>query len=245
MRFITINSLLWSITALFGLLLSLVLAWHILSPVSFFYSQWYDLLAVDENIAEYGPLNRNRIGFETTSRAEHERLMGELVVAINNNGIGFEEINYHDNDGKVIDSLLTAAELAHMRDVSHLVRWMKVCAVGLALLMVALLIALRKASVLMPSLPSLSVKMLGLVAVLVGGVLLIGPVKVFYQLHVWLFPDKNQWFFYYEDSLMTTLLKAPVIFAPIAMVLLLVALVVWWLGFSMIAHFMRPVTVNE
>lgn len=245
MRLITMNSLLWSVTALLGLLVSIVLAWHMLSPVSFFYSQWYDLIEVDENIAEYGPLNRNRADFESTTRAEHERLMGELVNAINNNGEGLETINYHDREGKVIDSLLTEAELTHMHDVSRLVYWMNVCAIGLVLLMIVMFLWIKKLGQLMPSLPSLTLKMLGLIVTLTVIVLVVGPVKVFYQLHVWLFPDKNQWFFYYEDSLMTTMLKAPVIFGPIAMVLVLVALCVWWCGFSIIARFMRPISLNE
>lgn len=38
---------------------------------------------------------------------------------------------------------------------------------------------------------------------------------VFYQLHIWLFPADHQWFFYYEDSLMSTMMQAPVLFAYI------------------------------
>jgi len=47
-------------------------------------------------------------------------------------------------------------------------------------------------------------------------VLSLGPEKVFNQLHIWIFPDNHQWFFYYEDSLMSTMMKAPYLFAYIA-----------------------------
>ncbi|MCB1808001.1 MAG: DUF1461 domain-containing protein, partial [Candidatus Competibacteraceae bacterium] len=62
------------------------------------------------------------------------------------------------------------------------------------------------------------------VLVLLGiGVVLMGPVRVFYQLHIWIFPPGHPWFFYYQDSLMTTLLKAPDIFAPITLSWLLLS----------------------
>jgi len=38
---------------------------------------------------------------------------------------------------------------------------------------------------------------------------------IFSALHVAVFPPENQWFFYYQDSLMTTLMKAPDIFFAI------------------------------
>ncbi len=48
-------------------------------------------------------------------------------------------------------------------------------------------------------------------------VVVIGPVKVFYALHELLFPDGHQWFFYYQESLMSTMMKAPELFGWIAM----------------------------
>ena len=57
--------------------------------------------------------------------------------------------------------------------------------------------------------------------ILCCGVLLVlvGPVEVFYALHEWVFPANHQWFFYYEDSLMSTLMKAPDLFGAIALLL--------------------------
>ena len=42
---------------------------------------------------------------------------------------------------------------------------------------------------------------------------------MFYQFHIWLFPADHEWFFYWQDSLMSTLMKAPVLFGGIAVVL--------------------------
>lgn len=48
---------------------------------------------------------------------------------------------------------------------------------------------------------------------------LVGAKQVFYALHVWLFPSENQWFFYWELSLMSAMMKAPYLFGGIAVVL--------------------------
>ncbi len=57
--------------------------------------------------------------------------------------------------------------------------------------------------------------------------MLIGPTKVFYWGHEVVFPENNQWFFYYEDSLMSTMMKAPALFGPIAGQLLFCTLILW------------------
>jgi len=65
----------------------------------------------------------------------------------------------------------------------------------------------------------------GLAMVAVSGVavVVIGPVKVFYAAHNAVFPPGHEWFFYYQDSLMTTLMKAPDLFGFIAVVWVLTA----------------------
>jgi len=46
-------------------------------------------------------------------------------------------------------------------------------------------------------------------------------------LHVLIFPADHQWFFYYQDSLMSTLMKAPDLFAGIAVQIVLLALALY------------------
>jgi len=62
-------------------------------------------------------------------------------------------------------------------------------------------------------------------------VMALGPKAVFYWAHTKIFPAGHQWFFYYEESLMTTLMKAPDIFAFIALLLVAVLIALWLLGF--------------
>ena len=52
----------------------------------------------------------------------------------------------------------------------------------------------------------------------------VGPTEVFYQFHIWLFPADHQWFFYWQESLMSTLMKAPALFGGIALAIALGAL---------------------
>jgi hypothetical protein len=54
-----------------------------------------------------------------------------------------------------------------------------------------------------------------------------GAKAIFYQMHILVFPDDHQWFFYYQDSLMSTLMKAPDLFAGIAIQIVLVGLVLY------------------
>ncbi|WP_085297109.1 lipoprotein intramolecular transacylase Lit [Cognaticolwellia mytili] len=51
-----------------------------------------------------------------------------------------------------------------------------------------------------------------------------GFTSLFYYLHTVIFPADHQWFFYYKDSLMATIMKAPDIFSAIAGQLLIIAL---------------------
>lgn len=224
----------WAIAALAGFVFSLLLAWHLISPLNFFYAQFYGPVGIGENIVEYGPLNRNRSGFETTTREEHERLMSELVQSINDGGKGLAEIDYLDRSGKPIARFLTAAEITHLEDVAHLVNGFNVVGVVLGVLLLVMVIIARWRKLEPPKLSRLLRNMLALIVLISLIVLVIGPVEVFYWLHEWIFPAKNQWFFYYEDSLMTTLLKAPVIFGPIAVAWLLIAFLCWLFLFFMV-----------
>jgi hypothetical protein len=77
----------------------------------------------------------------------------------------------------------------------------------------------------------------GTIAALIAAVLIIGSKKVFYYLHTWIFPPEHPWFFYYQDSLMTTLMKAPDLFGLIAALLLALWLLLWGATLFMITRF--------
>ena len=77
----------------------------------------------------------------------------------------------------------------------------------------------------LPSVKQLLAGLLGL-GVVVVAVLVLGAEKVFYQFHVWIFPAGHQWFFYYEESLMSMMMKAPDLFGYIAIMLVVLAVII-------------------
>jgi hypothetical protein len=222
----------WAILAVASLWLSLFAAWQSLSAVDFAYRAIYDLADIADTINQYGPQNRYKRGFATTDRAEHLRLFGEIVRAINHDGEGLADIRYHDPEGRPIDRLMRQPEVQHLQDVARLLATLRaatwVCGF---VFVIALFVAYRRGLQ-----PPRALRVLAAVsaacAIVALGIVAYGPVDLFYRWHTLVFPEGHQWFFYYQDSLMTTLMRAPVIFGYIAVVLAVVALaffaVIWW-----------------
>ena len=80
--------------------------------------------------------------------------------------------------------------------------------------------------------------MIVLIVVGCSAVLAIGPQNVFYILHEWFFANKAQWHFYFQDSLMTTLLPEP-IFGSIAVLLVTTAFLFWIILSNLIIRVLR------
>jgi hypothetical protein len=196
---------------------ALLLAWLLLARLNFLYPVWYQVLAIEEHIALYAPQNRHgKTDFVETTPAEHRRLFAAIVQAIQGRGEPLTDIVYRDAAGRELGRFLQADEVGHLEDVRRLVALLTKSGTLLALAggLLALLIWWRQLPLPPPGRVGLA--LLGLL--LAGGALLAlaGPQQVFDRLHEWVFPPEHPWFFYYQDSLMTTTLKAPQIFAAIA-----------------------------
>ncbi|WP_391482645.1 hypothetical protein [Nereida sp. NH-UV-3] len=68
-------------------------SWKALSQTNFLFKHLYEYNGIAEQIAQYGPQNRNRTGFETTTKEERAIVFGEIVKSVNNDGLGLEK-NY-------------------------------------------------------------------------------------------------------------------------------------------------------
>jgi hypothetical protein len=200
------------------------LAWRCLAMLDFLYPVFHGLLDIQAHVEEFGPQNRYKAGFETTSREEHIRLFRAIAVAIHESGRSLESLEYHDGQGRVIDRLLREPEVIHLRDVAQLIDWIRpVGWLAVAWTAVHLLLI----GWLGWAVPTVRRLLVASVLATGGAVLLVlavGPRRVFYWLHDVLFPPENPWFFYYQDSLMTTMMKAPDLFGAITAALLVVAL---------------------
>ncbi len=209
------------------LLTTLWLAWHILTSANFGYELGYKLLHIDQHIQKYGPQNIYKKGFETTNAEQHTQLFNAILVSVNNEGRGLNNIFYQPHSGAQIQ-LLRAPEITHLEDVARLLSLFKWTAMMGTCCWILLLAYHYKRKRALPDLPS---TLTGLGMLLISSVsltFLIGPKTVFYWLHIHIFPPEHQWFFYYQESLMTTLMKAPDLFGFFAAIWGTLALILFF-----------------
>ncbi|MBL4793990.1 MAG: DUF1461 domain-containing protein [Pseudomonadales bacterium] len=194
------------------------LSWKSLSSADLLYPFWYQQIGIIKVIDTYGPQNRNKDDFAKTNKQERVRLFNEILISVQDEGIGLREITYHQPNGKAIDTLLTDAEVIHLEDVANIATiCLRTGLLSIALLL-PLLALLKIKKVPMPKVRTLLGFLTAIFGLTTVFVIIAGPVNVFYKLHIMIFPQNHQWFFYYEDSLMTTLMYAPNLFGYIAVV---------------------------
>jgi lipoprotein signal peptidase len=227
-----------------GLTLSLLItcvyvSWQILSQVNFLYGSIYQHNNLEAHINEFAPLNRNnKESFARTTNEERIRVFNDIAYEINSDGEGLSKISYTYPGSEAPTIFLIDEEKDHLLDVANLVAKLKPIGAAVATLLIIFYgvcwyykvsqyrYLWRPAGVI-----SSLLKILSITALLVGMTYVIGPQKTFYLLHEWAFSDKAQWYFYFEDSLMTTLMPE-VVFANIAVLLILITLFTW-----LLAHF--------
>ncbi|MDF1763961.1 MAG: DUF1461 domain-containing protein [Oleibacter sp.] len=223
--------ILWTGLLIGGLLTCLALSWALNRAVNYGYGFWYDQLQIEQHIDKYGPQNRYREGFESLSSAQHQALFAEIVDAIHDHGNGLESIRYSSANQPSV-ALLHHDEIVHLQDVANLVDvfiWVGVVALMVTLISTVILVSQRIAirwrvqgAILVMLISSASLPLL-----------IWGPKAVFYQMHIWIFPPGHPWFFYYQDSLMSTMMKAPDLFGGIAVGIVVPGLLLYGLaGFA-------------
>lgn len=219
-----------------SLILSLGAAWHTLAKVDFGYTIWYEHGGIKEFIYEYAPKNKFKKGFELASEQQHLDAFHGIVESIQNQGSGLAEISY--KVGNKTYQLLHQAEIVHLQDVANLIDFLNQFLV--LTLIVWLLISfrlLKKSTFYNKTQASLAVAF-G-VTLLSLPLFIFGAKEVFYQFHIWVFPDNHQWFFYYQDSLMSTMMKAPDIFAYIALSLVFTSLAIYLIFIKSLGFFTK------
>ncbi len=217
------NKIFWSFFLLLCFIITLPVSWWMLAKLDFAYPVLYETTGIKENIARYAPKNIYRHDFEKTDKAQRLALFNGIVKSIQNGGEGLEKLTYQDSRGRT-NQLLTKAEITHLQDVSNLLKKALMLAIASALIWLLLMIYFRLRRIELPRGKQLMYSA-ALMLLVIAGILALGPEKVFNQLHIWAFPKDHQWFFYYEESLMSTMMKAPDLFAYIAAIWFLVAAV--------------------
>lgn len=208
----------WFIAFCSLLVMCLAIGWWCMACAGYGFSVWYDVYGIADHIAHYAPQNDYISGLGQVTRHEHERLFSEIAAAVHNHGSGLSDIVFY-LEGKPV-RLLRQPEVIHLQDVANLIDVFNV--VGYVSIVMSIgLIAWLLDKRIKPDWRQQLKVIISVVIIMVAGILVIGAKAVFYQLHVWVFPEEHQWFFYYQESLMTTLMKAPDLFAGISAAILL------------------------
>ena len=208
---------------------SLFLAWRLLASVDYLYPALYEPIGIGAHIDRFGPENRYRAGFEQTARPERQRLFAAIGRAIRDQGRGLESLSYHDPAGKRLGSLLRPPEITHLRDVARLVGMLEKAGLAALVILILQIVVLDRRRRTLPK-PGRMLLLTGAgFGVAVLAVIAIGPKAVFYAMHDWVFPAENQWFFFYQDSLMSTMMKAPDFFGYVAVAMTMMAVALLWL----------------
>lgn len=198
-----------------GLLVSLALGWVLLSAVNYSYPIWHDHARIGWAIDKYGGINQYKTGFDLTTREQRIELFAGISHAINDGGEGLEDLEYKV-PGHPTQKLLREAEIIHLQDVANLVTVGRYISIGAILVWLCVWMYFFKSQ---RNVPSLKLQMV-VMGIFVGAtgllVTIVGATDVFYKLHEWVFPDNHEWFFYYQDSLMSTMMYAPHLFGWIA-----------------------------
>ncbi|MBL4865977.1 MAG: DUF1461 domain-containing protein [Pseudomonadales bacterium] len=206
----------WFGTFLLIIVSCFYLGWKTLATVDFLYPFWYQQIGIDHAIDRFSPQNRYKNNFAETDDAERFRLFNAILEAVQNEGKGLSSIKYHHPNGEPIDTLLRKAEIVHLQDVAKIITAFFWAGLISTITLFPALVLLQIKKIPMPKITTLIVSLSAIFSVAGVLVLTIGPVKFFYALHSYIFPDNHQWFFYYQDSLMTTMMLAPTLFGYIA-----------------------------
>ncbi len=214
------------ILALLLLLLSFYTSWMIASKNNFFYDKLYYRLEIKKHINKYSLRNSNyeRRYFYFSDDQTRMSIFREIVFAINHKGKNLNEIYFNDKGKKI--KFLTKPEIEHLEDVAKLVNFMKMLAIISFFLFIPLIIIMKKYKIEIFGLKKNVLSVFVFISILLTIFYLIGFKKVFYFFHE-IFFKNSQWFFYYEDSLMTTLMKAPDIFGYISLILLVLTFAIY------------------
>lgn len=210
-----------------GLVLALSISWVLLAQGDFFYSIWLDHGNIAESIDKYGAQNRYKAGFADTTAAQRSQLFSQINTAVHHGGLGLSEISYESSSSLGLQKLLRVPEVIHLQDVATLIQRMTYVVMmnaGLWVLASVYLLFFRRIALRWgPHLWGAGVLFIAITLAMA----IVGPEQVFNQLHIWVFPKEHQWFFYYQESLMSTMMLAPLLFAYIAVIWCLFALVTY------------------
>jgi hypothetical protein len=215
---------LWTLSSI---VFALSLSWFVLAANNFLYPVWHDVGGIGAGIDKYGPKNRYKPGFGDTTKAQRSDIFAEINRAVHAHGDGLADITYQTKSSRGRQLLLHESEVVHLQDVANLIDFVRWFAVIGTTIFVLLSIYLYRSRYVRVSWKGQGLGIFGLIICVAAVLMIFGVEETFEQLHIWVFPDDHQWFFYYQESLMSTLMLAPTLFGWIAAALAGIALCIW------------------
>lgn len=199
-----------------SIFVALGISWAILIKANFFYSYWHEYGGIKETIEYFAPKNQHISGFELTTKEQRSNAFKEINYAVHFSSKNLKDIAFTTKN-KVPQLLLHKREIIHLQDVSNIINILFFLIIIFFLFWCLILIQIMKTDYPLPSIKNQALIITASLVVLSLIIIIIGATDVFYWLHEVIFPQNNQWFFYYEDSLMSTLMSAPDLFGWIAL----------------------------
>jgi len=221
------------------LFVALTFAWAVMLKWDFFYATWHDYGGIKEGIEKYGPENRYKVGFADTSREQRLEIFRQINLAVHSSGRGLVRISYESASSGGRQLLLREPEILHLQDVANLLDVLMGTMFVVFMTWVVLAVVYCRRQGRLPLLKYQAIGPLGVLLALGLCLMVFGAENAFNTLHVWVFPDEHQWFFYYQESLMSTMMLAPRLFAWIAGSWLLITVVVFLLVSYLLAEGVR------
>ena len=218
-----LHTLLYTCTSIFVVL---GISWVILIQCNFFYSFWHQHGGIGETVEYFATINQHISNFELTTLAERDTLFKEISHAVHFSADSLKEIQFSVMGAS--QYLLHDREVTHLKDVANVINVLFFVIFLSFIAWCYLLYQTINSQQKLPSIGTQSIIILSLLTVLTLLTVSIGATDVFYWLHEVIFPDNHQWFFYYEDSLMSTLMSAPDLFGWIAIEWLILFIVTFY-----------------
>jgi len=233
------NKIFWGFFLVLTFIVTLPVSWWALAKADFGYGFLYDQINISEHIERYAPRNsQGKKHFELTTKEQRAALFHGVIEAIQTQGKGLDELSYVDKPKQQNIKLFTSAEVTHLQDVANLLDKLKIPLLISLVVWISFIIILWQRKISIASSKQLLFSTL-LILLIVGAILALGPEAIFNQLHIWVFPNNHQWFFYYEESLMSTMMKAPDLFAYIAAMWALLSIVLTVMVIAFLRRFLK------
>ena len=231
----TSSNFFWLCFCLLLLIFSMGVSWQIHKSSHFFYEFWYSQLNIEETIKTYSPQNNHgKEDFASTNKKQHLLSFNEIVKNIHDHGKDLNQLFYLNNHQQK-RLLLTTPEILHLEDVSKLIHHLRFILVTNFLLLLLVSSIIFKKKYRKPKRKEQYIAIIIPISIVVLSFSILGFTNIFYYLHTVVFPDNHQWFFYYQDSLMSSLMKAPDLFAAIGFTLATITLMIFIFLYRLLA----------